>query len=179
MKTEKLEHYLADNTHVNYALHVDIANQCCYLLDRDLSRINCYAVSTSILPPSNLKDSFGTPSGLHKICECIGGDQPIGMRFVGRTPTGELVPIETQKPAEGSRDDYVLSRILWLAGLEPGINQGSNVDTFQRYIYFHGTNEEYLIGSTASHGCIRMVNADVVALFELVEPDTPVLICID
>ena len=179
MKTEKLQRYLSDNTCVNFALHVDIARQCCYLLDRSLSLIETYAVSTSVLPSSNLKDSYGTPSGLHKICECIGADQPIGMCFVGRVPTGDIVPIETQKPEEESSEDYILSRILRLAGLEPGINQGGDVDTFERYIYFHGTNEEYLIGNPASHGCIRMVNTDVINLFDLVTTDTPVLICTD
>lgn len=125
-----------------------------------------YAVSTSRRPPSNVRNSLGTPTGLHAIAERIGGEQPIGMVFRGRVPTGRHY--REYHPEELETDDLITSRILWLRGLEPGFNQGGEVDTHQRYVYIHGTRHEERIGSPASAGCVRLRNLDVIDLYERV-----------
>ena len=127
--------------------------------------VKAYPVSTSKLPPSNVKDSFGTPTGLHEIAERIGAGQPPGMVFKARVPTGrhfsELPDAETER-------NLITSRILWLRGLEPGVNQGDAVDTYQRYVYVHGTNHEDKIGEPISAGCVLMRNLDIIELYEQV-----------
>jgi hypothetical protein len=122
-------------------------------------------VSTSRRPPSNVKDSLGTPRGLHEIAERIGGGQPPGMVFKSRVPTGRHY---AELPEAG--DNLITSRILWLRGLEPGVNLGGDVDTHGRYIYIHGTNREDRIGEPFSAGCVLMRNLDVVELHEQVRP---------
>ncbi len=124
-----------------------------------------YIVSTSKRPPCNLKGSLGTPSGLHKIDEKIGAGSPPGIVFKGRRSTG--FHFGEYHPAAGETD-FVTSRILWLRGLEPGVNAGGEVDSHSRYIYIHGTNHEADLGRPASHGCVRMGNLDIVELFEQV-----------
>ena len=123
--------------------------------------VKSHVISTSRRPPSNLKDSLGTPRGLHEIAERIGGGQPPGVVFKSRIPTGhhfsELVDAGT---------NLITSRILWLRGLEPGINLGGEVDTHQRYIYLHGTNREDLLGEPFSAGCVLMSNTAIIELFE-------------
>lgn len=130
--------------------------------DREVS----YPVSTSRRPPSNVRDSLGTPTGLHAIAERIGGEQPVGMVFRGRIPTGRHY--REYLPEEQATDDLITSRILWLRGLEPGVNQGREVDTYQRYVYIHGTRHEDRIGTPASAGCVRLRNLDVIDLYERV-----------
>lgn len=125
-----------------------------------------YPVSTSRRPPSNVRDSLGTPTGLHAIAERIGGEQPVGMVFRGRVPTGRHY--REYLPEEQATDDLITSRILWLRGLEPGVNQGGEVDTYARYVYIHGTRHEDRIGSPASAGCVRLRNLDVIDLYERV-----------
>jgi len=124
-----------------------------------------YAVSTSKAPPSNVRDSLGTPRGLHEIAERIGAGQPPGMVFVGRVATGhhygELSRTENER-------NLITTRILWLRGLEPGVNAGGNVDSHDRYIYIHGTNHEDRIGHPASGGCVQLRNLDMLELFESV-----------
>ena len=105
-----------------------------------------------------------TPTGRFRIAEKIGGAAPSGTIFQGRVP---LKPGEPLPPTE----DLVISRILWLDGLEE-----HNANTRERFIYIHGTKHEDKIGSPASHGCVRMRNADVIDLFDLVDEDTPVVI---
>ncbi|NDC74576.1 L,D-transpeptidase [bacterium] len=127
--------------------------------------VRAYTVSTSLRPPSNVKDSLGTPRGLHEIAERIGGEQPAGMVFKGRRPTGRHY---SEHPDDGN---LITSRILWLRGLEPGFNAGSaptgeEVDTYARYVYIHGTNREDLIGQPASAGCVLLRNLDMIALYE-------------
>jgi len=125
-----------------------------------------YTVSTSKRPPSNIKDSLGTPFGLHEIAERIGGEQPAGMVFRARMPTGRhYAEFEAD---EMTTDDLITSRILWLRGLEPGHNAGGNVDTYRRYIYIHGTRHEDRLGTPASAGCVRMRNTDIVQLYDQV-----------
>ena len=102
--------------------------------------------------------SFKTPLGRFAIAEMVGQGAPLGAVFKGRVPTGALGPMESPDDLE----DLVQTRILWLAGLDP-----HNANTRERYIYIHGTNHEERIGEPASHGCVRMRNADVAALFEM------------
>jgi len=141
---------------------------------RNARLVKSYLVSTSRRPPSNQKGSLGTPRGLHEIVERIGGGQPIGMVFKGRTPTGqhfsELPPSEQgltgatdNTPGSGN---LITSRILWLGGLEDGVNRGGDCDTRSRYVYIHGTNHESYIGQNFSAGCILMINLDIIELYE-------------
>ena len=120
-----------------------------------------YVVSTSLRPPSNIKNSLGTPTGLHEIAERIGAGQPAGMVFKSRTSTGRHFS-EFDEP-EASRQ-LITSRILWLRGLEAGVNRGGEVDSFDRYIYIHGTNHEDRLGKPMSAGCVEMRNLDVIEL---------------
>ncbi len=124
-----------------------------------------YVISTSKRPPSNRKGSLGTPGGLHQIDEKIGAGSPPGIVFKGRRSTG--FHFHEYHPAAGE-SDLITSRILWLRGLEPGVNAGGDVDSHGRYIYIHGTNDEANLGRPASHGCVRMGNLDIVELFEQV-----------
>lgn len=132
-----------------------------------------YAVSTSRRPPSNVKNSLGTPRGLHEIAERIGAGQPPGMVFVSRRPTGRHF---SEFPDNVANDNLITSRILWLRGLEPGVNAGGDVDTYERYVYIHGTNHEARIGEPMSAGCVLMRNLDLVELYEDVRAGDHVLI---
>ena len=130
--------------------------------------VKSYAISTSKRPPSNVKNSLGTPRGLHEIAERIGAGQPPGMVFKSRVPTGRhFVEVLEREPEQ---ENLITSRILWLRGLEPGVNQGGDVDTYERYIYIHGTNHDTRIGEPLSAGCVLMRNLDIVELFEEVRP---------
>ncbi|MDP1925674.1 MAG: L,D-transpeptidase [Thiobacillus sp.] len=136
--------------------------------------IRQYAVSTAANGLGELTGSHCTPRGRHRIVEKIGADAPLGTAFKSRQPTGEIWTPELD--VENPGRDWILTRILWLEGLEPGKNQGGNVDSHDRFIYIHGTNEEQKLGMPASHGCIRMKNADVAELFKLVSVGTEVRI---
>ena len=105
-----------------------------------------------------------TPLGRFRVAEKFGADAPVGTVFKSREPVGS----QGEHPSD---DDLVLSRILWLDGLEP-----HNANTRDRFIYIHGTNHEHKIGEIASHGCIRMRNVDLIELFDLIEPGAPVSI---
>lgn len=136
--------------------------------------IRQYPVSTAANGLGERSGSYCTPRGRHRIAEKIGAGAPLYAAFKGREPTGEI-----WTPALDAADpgrDWILTRILWLEGLEPGRNRGGTVDSHARYIYIHGTNEEHRIGTPASHGCIRMKNADVAELFDLVKVGTEVRI---
>lgn len=136
--------------------------------------IRQYPVSTAVNGLGERSGSYCTPRGRHRIAEKIGAGAPLYAAFKGREPTGEI-----WTPALDAADpgrDWILTRILWLEGLEPGKNQGGTVDSRARYIYIHGTNEEHRIGTPASHGCIRMKNAEVAELFDLVQAGTEVRI---
>ncbi len=125
--------------------------------------VKSYVVSTSLRPPSNIKGSLGTPRGLHEIAERIGAGQPPGMVFKSRVPTGRHFSELSEAEAERQ---LITSRILWLRGLEPEVNRGGEVDTYDRYIYIHGTNHEHRLGEPMSAGCIEMRNLDVIELYE-------------
>lgn len=133
-----------------------------------------YAVSTALKGVGERKNSGQTPLGRHIIRAMIGTDAPLNTVFVGRRPTGELY---SQQLAEAyPQRDWILSRILWLSGCEVGKNRLGDVDTMQRYIYIHGTPDTEPMGIPLSHGCVRMRNRDIIALFDRVSPGTPVLI---
>ncbi|MGD1032542.1 MAG: L,D-transpeptidase [Opitutaceae bacterium] len=125
--------------------------------------VKSYVISTSIRSPSNQKNSMGTPRGLHEIAERIGAGQPPGMVFDSRAPTGRHFSELSEEKAD---TNLITSRILWLKGLEPGVNLGGDVDTYGRYVYIHGTNHEERIGEPMSAGCILMRNLDIIELYE-------------
>jgi hypothetical protein len=125
--------------------------------------VRSYPISTSKRPPSNVKHSLGTPRGLHEIAERIGAGQPPGMVFKARVCTGHHF---SEISDAASQDNLITSRILWLRGLETGVNRGGEVDTYDRYIYIHGTNHESRIGEPISAGCVLMRNMDILELYE-------------
>lgn len=122
-----------------------------------------YPVSTASAGVGNAQDSFRTPPGVHRIWAKYGESQPPGMMFRARVPTGEIAPVIHE--ARCGDGDCITSRILWLEGLEPGINAGPGIDSRQRFIYIHGTNEEGLLGLPVSKGCIRMANSAVIEVY--------------
>ncbi len=122
-----------------------------------------YPVSTAKRGVGNKEGSYQTPLGMHYVRDKIGANSPSGMIFKGRIETGEIAKIESRPEPTGR--ELVTTRIIRLSGLEPGINSGSGIDSYDRYIYIHGTHEEGLIGQPVSHGCVRMLNQDVVKLF--------------
>jgi len=158
-------------------IEVDMRLQRLYLWepypDGDML-IRQYPVSTAAKGAGEQDGSYCTPRGRHRIAEKIGAGAPLCAAFKSRQPTGEIWTPELDAANPGR--DWILTRILWLEGLEPGKNQGGTVDTRNRYIYIHGTNEEQKLGTPASHGSIRMMNADVAELFDLVKVGTVVRI---
>ena len=136
--------------------------------------IKTYAISTAKNGLGELKNSEKTPRGWHLIRAKIGKNQPENSVFVSRRPTGEIYSL---KLANAYPDrDWILTRILWLSGLEVGKNRLGNVDTMQRYIYIHGTPDTNPMGIPASHGCIRMRNTDIIELYDLVDVGTRLLV---
>ena len=154
-------------------LDISISKQYCRLMDGDEPVFES-SVSTALNGVGEQKDSGCTPRGLHQIRACIGAGQAVNTVFVGRRPTGEIYTDELGQ--QFPERDWILTRILWLSGLEPGRNRLANVDTMQRYIYIHGCPDSLPMGKPLSHGCIRMRNTDLLALFERVKPGTQVLI---
>ena len=161
------------NSNTRNQIIIDISEQRLYLFEKDILK-QSFPVSTSSFGEGSIANSFKTPLGLHQIKEKIGTNVPINTIFIARENTSKKAKIINKKI--DSDDDYVTSRILWLDGLEIGKNKGSGVDSYDRYIYIHGTHEEGLIGQKASHGCIRMFNQDVIYLYDKVEEGTKVLI---
>ena len=154
-------------------IEVDISEQRLYLIENSLIKAS-YPISTSKYGEGSIENSFQTPLGEHSIKEMIGEEAEINTIFTSRINTRRSATIIDQ--FEDTDNDYVTSRIMWLDGEEEGFNKGGNVDSYRRYIYIHGTHEEGLIGTKASHGCIRMFNYDVIELFNLVNIGTKVLI---
>jgi lipoprotein-anchoring transpeptidase ErfK/SrfK len=146
-------------------LHVDIPAQCLEVIEagRVVWR---YRVSTAKNGPGERRGSACTPRGWHRIRAKIGAGQPADAVFVGRRPTGERYTEELAR--RQPERDWILGRILWLGGLEPGFNRFGEVDTTWRYIYIHGSPDSGVDGRPRSHGCIRMRCPDVVDLFERV-----------
>lgn len=146
-----------------HTIHISIARQR-LTWKRGGAIERTFPISTSKYGLGSDEGSYKTPTGRFRIAEKIGAGQPIDTAYRSR------LPVEVS-PADLAADDLVMSRILWLDGLEK-----ANANTYRRYVYIHGTNHEELIGTAASHGCIRMRNVDVAELFDLVEVGTPVVI---
>lgn len=153
-------------------IRVDIGRQCLELFGADGACIRRYAVSTALNGAGEEAGSYRTPRGRHRIRARIGGGAPCGAVFRGRRPTGECWTPEFAAAHPGR--DWVLTRILWLCGEEPGRNRLGKVDSMRRYIYIHGTGNDQPMGVPLSHGCVRMRNRDIIELFELVLPGTKV-----
>jgi len=133
-----------------------------------------YSISTARNGAGCEKNSGCTPLGEHIIRAKIGANAPENTVFVGRRATGEICT--PQLMAQFPDRDWILTRILWLSGKEPGKNRLGNVDTMQRYIYIHGSPDSAEMGKIGSHGCVRMRNADIIELFDWVDVGTPVVI---
>ena len=165
------------NESSNVQLVINIAQQTLTLYQHN-KEVTQYTVSTAKNGIGSQQDSGCTPLGKHFIAEKIGANEPMNSVFVGRVPTGEIYSAELGK--QHPERDWILSRILWLSGLEEGCNKGSNsqggCDTYQRYIYIHGTPDTEPMGVPLSHGCIRMRNEDILELFEHVQEGTSVMI---
>jgi lipoprotein-anchoring transpeptidase ErfK/SrfK len=146
-------------------IRISIAAQQLVLLEQDSARLG-FPVSTARNGAGQQQGTGCTPLGRHRIRIRIGEGCPEGAVFVGRRHTGEIYSAELAR-AHPDRD-WVLTRILWLTGCEPGHNRGGEVDTLRRYIYIHGTPDSEPMGVPLSHGCIRMRNRDLVELFERV-----------
>lgn len=136
-----------------------------------------YSVSTAKAGVGEVSGSYQTPRGKHLIRAKIGAGQPANTVFVGRRPTGEIWTPALGEAFPGR--DWILTRILWLSGCEPGRNRLGKVDTMRRYIYIHGSPDIAEMGKPGSHGCVRMNNADMVELFDRVPVYTPVEIVAD
>jgi len=134
-----------------------------------------YTVSTALKGAGEEQGSEQTPRGAHIVRAKIGANLPINAVFVGRRFTGEVYShaLAAQHPDR----DWILTRILWLCGQEPGKNRFGNVDSMRRYIYIHGTADTEPMGVAKSHGCIRMRNTDLIALFDQIQPGCMVQIC--
>ncbi|WP_249274150.1 L,D-transpeptidase [Parachlamydia sp. AcF125] len=160
-----------------HVIVVDVTSQKLFLF-KDHKIVASYPVSTAAKGTGQEANSYKTPLGVHRIAEKIGTHAPLNAIFIERVNTGKIwTPFAKAK--QGA--DLVLTRILWLEGLEKGFNKGKgkrgeNVDSFQRYIYIHGTNAEGLIGTPASKGCIRMKNEDLLSLFAFIDPGSIVYI---
>lgn len=153
-------------------IHVDLGRQQ-LTLDRGRKRVR-YCVSTSRYGAGEENGSHRTPRGAHIVRARIGAGAPSGTVFVGRRPTGEICTPELYATAPDR--DWILTRILWLSGTEPGRNRLGNVDTMRRYIYIHGCPDAVPMGVPGSLGCIEMRNAELIELFDRVAVGTPVLI---
>lgn len=159
------------NQMTNKEIIVSIANQTLLLMN-DTLQVRSYPISTGLKGAGEQMGSGCTPRGLHRIRAKIGAGCIENTVFVGRRPTGETYSnaLHQQTPDR----DWILSRILWLCGCEPGYNRFGEVDTMRRYIYLHGCPDSEPMGIPKSHGCIRMRNADIIELFDMVEAGTAV-----
>ena len=153
-------------------IHISIARQELNLFDDQGQVERRYAVSTAERGVGELRGSYCTPRGPHLIRARIGAGQAENTVFVARRPSGEIYTPELG--AAYPERDWILTRILWLSGCQPGFNRLGQCDTMRRYIYIHGSPDSVPMGQPGSHGCIRMRNADIVDLFERVAAYTPV-----
>lgn len=158
-------------------LLISVARQCLSVFDEHGELLREYSVSTAKAGVGEISGSYQTPRGQHLIRAKIGAGQAANTVFVRRRPTGEIWTPELSEAFPGR--DWILTRILWLSGCEPGRNRCSNVDTMRRYVYIHGSPDSARMGTPGSHGCIRMRNADLIELFDLVPCYTAVEITED
>lgn len=157
-----------------HLIEIDIPTQTLTLREASGDVLKQTLVSTAKNGAGERIDSECTPRGKHIIRACIGAGVPVNTVFVSRRPSGELYSPALR--ALYPQRDWILTRILWLSGVERGKNRLGEVDTMRRYIYIHGAPDEDPMGVPSSHGCIKMRNSEIVALFELVVPGTRVLI---
>lgn len=161
------------NTTYKELLYVSVKTQKMYhIINNEV--VKTFIISTAEKGIGNIKNSEQTPLGLHSVKEKHGDNTPLNGRMIGRVFYGQIATI--YKDSSRSKTDDVTTRILWLSGEEEGVNKGGNVDSYQRYIYIHGTSEEGRLGTPASHGCIRMNNKDVLKLYNKIAVGTKVLI---
>ena len=161
------------NSSFDEILYVSLSDQKMHHIKAD-KIIGTYIISSSRYGIGNQSGSQKTPLGLHRIKEKIGDDTPLNGRMEGRVFHGEIATIYTDQTK--SMTDDVTTRILYLEGLEEGKNKGEGVDSYERYIYIHGTSEEGFLGRPASHGCIRMKNIEILELYDKVKINTLVYI---
>tara|TARA_B100000579_G_C22523981_1_gene707525 strand:+ start:157 stop:768 length:612 start_codon:yes stop_codon:yes gene_type:complete len=146
-------------------IYIGINRQKLFLFEsKNISQV--FKISTSKWGNGNKLSSNQTPIGLHFISEKIGDGAEIGTLFVNKKNTGKVVSIDSSK---GANSDEITTRIMSLSGKQPNFNKGSSFDTFKRGIYIHGTSDENSIGYPSSHGCIRMLNQDVIKLFNKID----------
>ena len=157
-------------------INIKIDTQVLDLIDEQGEVIRSYTISSARNGTGQMTGSYCTPLGAHIIRAKIGAGLPENTVFVGRRPTGELYTPELS--AQFPNRDWILTRILWLSGCEVGFNRLGDVDTMRRYIYIHGSPDSVHMGQPGSIGCIRMRNADIVELFDLVPAGTPVNIAL-
>ncbi|MCI0401137.1 MAG: L,D-transpeptidase [Gammaproteobacteria bacterium] len=160
-------------TPVTPYVEVDLARQRLRLF-KGVQVLADYSVSTARNGGGELYNSECTPRGKHVIRAKIGCGYPLGTVLIERRPSGEIYTAELRR--KYPKRDWILTRILWLSGVEPGRNRGGEVDTLRRCVYIHGAPDDVNMGVPGSRGCIRMRNADVVELFDRVSIGTPVLI---
>ena len=156
----------------NIFIEVDISRQSLDLFMDHTHR--SYLVSTAMKGPGESMGSECTPRGKHAVAEMIGKDLALNTVFVGRKVTGEIYNNDLAK--KYPKRDWILTRVIWLKGLETGKNLGGHCDTQSRYIYIHGTHDESSLGREGSHGCIRMANKDIVELYDFISLNTPITI---
>ncbi len=154
-------------------IKISIAQQTLALFNND-SIVKKYSISTGKNGAGEENGSGKTPRGWHVVRAKIGKDAPLGTVFVGRRATGEIFAPELR--AQYPERDWILTRIMWLSGLEKGKNRLGNVDTMQRFIYLHGSPDDVAMGTPGSKGCVRMRNQDIVELYDLIQPGIRVLI---
>ena len=158
---------------LNTLLYVDIESQSLLHIKKG-TVLKVYNISSSAYGTGSKENSFKTPLGKHEIYKKLGSNLPENAILKGRVWNGAIADI-IKDPID-TDFDHVTSRILWLDGLEEGLNKGKGIDSRRRFIYIHGTAEEGLIGKPASDGCIRMYNDDVIELFDLVDEKAQVWI---
>lgn len=153
-------------------IRIVVADQTLSLLDDQGVLIKCYRISTALNGVGEESGSYCTPRGSHIIRAKIGAGQPVNSVFVKRRPTGEIYTSELGAQYPGR--DWILTRILWLSGCEPGRNRLGSVDSMRRYIYIHGSPDNAEMGVPGSKGCVRMRNEDLLDLFDRVATGIPV-----
>jgi lipoprotein-anchoring transpeptidase ErfK/SrfK len=157
---------------MNITIH--IPSQTLELFDDSGKSLRRYVVSTGANGVGEENGSFCTPRGRHIIRAKIGAGQPDNTVFVKRRPTGEIYTPQLGERHPGR--DWILTRILWLSGCESGFNRSGSCDTMRRYVYIHGTPDSTPLGKPGSRGCVRMRNAELMELFDLVTVGTEVRI---
>ena len=158
-------------SHSDPYIKVDISRQVLELFSGD-KLLKSYPASTAKNGTGEIMDSECTPRGQHVIAEMIGENSPVNSVFVGRKETGEIFN-PCMRDSEPERD-WILTRIMWLRGKQPGFNLDGNVDSYQRYIYIHGTPDDVDMSVPGSRGCIRLRNQDIIELFDIVDEGTDV-----